>query len=145
MEEEKSPTKSHHRKKISEIQRTRPTRKDLFIYTQLINNDTLDIVGHLSDISSGGFKLDSRNPIPNNKEFRFLMNLTSTQADKSFMEFVARSRWCRVDPLDPFVYNIGFQMIQIAPDDLEIFNRMMDKFGREPGNSLADLRRSNKW
>jgi PilZ domain len=145
MEEEKPSTKSHHRKETPKTRRTRPERKDLFVYTQLIDNDTLDIVGHLSDISSGGFKLDSRNPIPNNKEFRFLMNLTSAQADKSFMEFVACSRWCRVDPLDPFVYNVGFQMVQIAPDDLEIFNRMMDKYGREPENRLIDLRRSNKW
>jgi hypothetical protein len=145
MEEDKSSTKSHQGKETSKTRRTRPERKDLFVYTQLIDNDTLDIVGHLSDISSGGFKLDSRTPIPTNKEYRFLMNLTSAQADKSFMEFVACSRWCRVDPLDPFVYNVGFQMVQIAPDDLEIFNRMMDKYGREPENRLIDLRRSNKW
>ena len=144
-EDEKTSTKPWRSAGNPEARHTRPARKDLPIYTQLIDNDTLDIVGHLSDISSGGFKLDSRNPIPKEKEFRFLMNLTSTQADKSFMQFVARSKWCRVDPLDPFVYNVGFQLIQIAPDDLEIFNRMMEKYGREPGNTLNDLRRSNKW
>jgi hypothetical protein len=143
--DEKTSTKPRQAAGNPEARRTRPARRDLPIYTQLIDNDTLDIVGHLSDISSGGFKLDSQIPIPKEKEIRFLMNLTSSVADKSFMQFVARSKWCRVDPLDPFVYNVGFQLIQIAPEDLEIFNRMMEKYGREPGNTLLDLRHSNKW
>jgi len=123
----------------------RPERREFYYYTQLIDNDTLEIVGHLADISSGGFKLDSQNPIPVNKDFRFLMNLTSEVADKSFMEFIARSKWCRVDPFDPYVYNVGYQLIHISPGDLEIFHRMMEKYGRETGNRHIDMRRSNKW
>jgi hypothetical protein len=61
------------------------------------------------------------------------------------MAFVARSRWCQVDPLDPYVYNVGFQLIQIAPDDLEIFKRMMETYGRGNRRGHVDLRRSNKW
>ena len=72
------------------------------------------------------------------------MNLTSEVADKPFMVFVARSKWCKVDPLDPYIYNVGFQLIHISPGDLEIFNRMMEKYGREPSGKI-DLRRSNKW
>ena len=145
MEEEKVSANSHPGKELRKIKHERPKRREFFFYTQLLNNDTLEVVGHLADISSGGFKLDSQNPIPINKEIRFIMNLASSIANKSFMEFTARSRWCKVDPLDPFSYNVGFQLVSISPEDLEIFNRMMEKYGRDPINGKFTLRNSNKW
>ena len=120
-------------------------RKDFSYYMRLINNDTQDLVGHLVDISSGGFKLDSQTPIPINKDFRLRMDLTSEIADKPAMIFVARSRWCEVDPLDPFIYNVGFQLINISPSDLEIINRMMAKYGKTVRDKRIDKRRSNLW
>jgi hypothetical protein len=127
------------------VQHNRPERKEFFYYTRLIDNDTLEIVGHLTDISTGGFKLDSQVPIPINKDIRFLMNLSSEVADKPFMIFAARSKWCKVDPIDPYVYNVGYQLLRISPDDLKVFNRMIEKYGREPEHRNIDLRRSNKW
>jgi hypothetical protein len=112
---------------------------------QLFDHDTQELVGHLADISSGGFKLDSQNPIPTDKDFLFRMDLTNEVANKPFMVFVARSKWCDVDPLDPFCYNVGFQLINISPGDIEIFNRMLEKYGTNHRNKLIDLRRSNMW
>jgi hypothetical protein len=129
----------------SMVRQNRPARKEFYYYTRLIDNDTLQIVGHLTDISIGGFKLDSQAPIPVNQEFQFLMNLTSEVAAKPFMIFVARSRWCKVDPNDPYVYNVGYQLIRTPPEDLEIFKRLMEKYGRQSSNRVMDPRRSNKW
>jgi hypothetical protein len=120
-------------------------RKDFSYYMRLINNDTQELVGHLVDISSGGFKLDSQNPIPPDKDFRFRMDLTSEVANKPSMTFVARSKWCEVDPLDPLSYNVGFQLINISPGDVEIFRRMMEKYGTKTDDKRVDPRRSNKW
>jgi hypothetical protein len=145
MAEQKMPVRSHPGKRPLNGIRNRPQRREFFYYTQLVEDQTQQVVGHLSDISSGGFKLDSQQRIPVNKDFQFRLNLTSEVADKPFMLFMARSRWCRIDPIDPYVYNIGFQLIHISPGDLEIFNRMMEKYGREYDNRLIDLRRSNKW
>ena len=142
---EKPSTKNHPGKASPNGRRNRLARKDFFYYKQVTDPDTKQIIGCLSDISSGGFKLDSQTPLPLNKDFRFRIDLTSEVADKPFMEFVARSKWCRVDPIDPFVYNVGYQLIHISPGDLEIFNRMMEKYGREHVNLNIDLRRSNKW
>ena len=124
----------------------RQARKEFSYYMQLIDYDSQEPVGHLADISSGGFKMDSTSPIPPNKEYRFRLDLTKDVADKPNMIFIARSRWCQPDPLDPFYYNVGFQLINIAPGDLEIFNRMIEKYGKkkEKLNSI-DLRHSNKW
>jgi len=119
--------------------------KDFSYYMRLINNDTQELVGHLVDISSGGFKLDSQNPIPINKDFRFRMDLTSEVASKPSMVFVARSKWCEVDPLDPLLYNVGFQLVNISPGDVEIFKRMMEKYGTKPADKRIDPRRTNRW
>jgi hypothetical protein len=120
-------------------------RKDFSYYMQLIDHDTQELVGHLADISSGGFKLDCLSPIPPNKDFRFRLDLTNDLAYKPYMVFVARSKWCKVDPLDPFCYNVGFQLINITPGDIEIFNRMMEKYGKKHEDVRIDLRRSNIW
>jgi len=112
---------------------------------RLVDNDTQNLVGHLMDISSGGFKLDSQKPIPANKDFRLRMDLTSEVANKPYMVFIARSKWCEVDPLDPFIYNVGFQLINIAPSDLDIINRMMAKYGQKVEDKRIDKRRSNLW
>ena len=120
-------------------------RKDFSYYMRLVDDDTQNLLGHLVDISSGGFKVDSQAPIPTNKDFRLRMDLTSDIADKPTMVFVARSKWCQVDPLDPFIYNVGFQLINIAPPDLEIINRMMEKYGKKVKDKRVDKRRSNLW
>jgi hypothetical protein len=126
-------------------ERRRVERKDFSYYMRLVDNDTQELVGHLVDISSGGFKLDSQAPIPTNKDFRLRLDLTSEVADKPSMIFVARSKWCETDPLDPFVYNVGFQLISIAPVDLEIINRMIEKYGKKIEDKRIDKRRSNLW
>jgi hypothetical protein len=120
-------------------------RKEFSYYMRLVDNDTQELIGHLMDISSGGFKLDSQKPIPLNKDFRLRMDLTSEVANKPHMVFVARSKWCEVDPLDPFVYNVGFQLINIAPPDLNIINRMIEKYGKKMDDKRIDKRRSNLW
>jgi hypothetical protein len=120
-------------------------RKDFSYYMRLVDNDTQDLVGHLVDISPEGFKLDSQVPIPINKDFRLRMDLTSEVANKPSMVFVARSKWCAVDPLDPFIYNVGFQLINISPGDLDIFRRMMEKYGKKVVDKRVDKRRSNLW
>ena len=120
-------------------------RKDFSFYMQLVNDETHELVGHLVDISSGGFKLDCQAPIPINKDYRFRMDLTSEVATKPAMTFIARSKWCQNDPLDPFVYNVGFQLLNIAPGDLEIFNRMMENYGTKVKDKRIDKRRSNLW
>jgi hypothetical protein len=145
VQEEKSSTKLAAGKEPPKGRLSRAQRKEFFYYMQLIDDDTKEIVGHLADISSGGFKLDSQNPIPVNKDFRFLMKLTSEVADKPFIVFMARSRWCRSDPIDPYIYDVGYQLVNIASEDLEIFNRMMERYGRDYDKRNIDLRRSNKW
>jgi PilZ domain len=143
--QKKHSTNIHSGKEQDSDQRRSLDRKDFSYYMPVFNHDTQELVGHLTDISPRGFKLDCENPIPLNEEFRFYMDLISEVASKPSMVFVARSRWCQVDRFDPFCYNVGFQLIDIAPEDVEIFNRIIEKYGTEHQNKRIDLRRTNMW
>jgi len=113
-------------------ERRRKDRKDFSYYMRLTDVDTGDLVGHLVDISTAGFKLDSQKALPIEKVYRFHLDLTSEVATKPFMVFKARSKWCQIDPLDPFVYNVGFELVEIAGElGIEVqgaHNALMDAF-----------------
>ena len=109
-------------------------RRNFSYYMRVMDEVNGQLVGHLADISTGGFKLDSSAAIPLNKDFRLRIELTNEVANKSFMVFMARSKWCHSDPLDPTAFNVGFQITNMAPSDFEIFSRMFEKYGSEGAN-----------
>ena len=110
-------------------ERRKLERRDFSHYLRLMNENTGELVGHLADISTGGFKLDSKKPISPNLDFLLRMDNTSDIAEKDHLVFKARSRWCQPDAVDPALYNVGFQLIEIAPEDIEIFLRIFEKYG----------------
>lgn len=106
-------------------------RRDFTYYMQVTNDVTKELIGYLSDISTGGFKLDSQKQITPGQDFRMRIELTPEIADKNVMVFVARSKWCHHDYIDPNSFNVGFEIINMSPSDAVIFQRMFDKYGTE--------------
>jgi hypothetical protein len=86
------------------------------------------MIGHLADITLQGLKMDSQKTIPVRKEYRLRINTTADVADKDSIEFMASTRWCELDPLQTGLYEIGFEILKIAPHDAEIVQRIMDKY-----------------
>jgi hypothetical protein len=116
-------------------ERRKVKRKDFSYYMRLFDSDTQILVGHLADISTGGFKIDSREPIDVDKIFRLRMDLFPEVSSKPYMIFTARSRWCQVHPLDPTLYHIGFQIVSIQPGDYEILNRLVQNYASDKRSS----------
>jgi hypothetical protein len=106
-------------------------RRDFTYYMPVTDDATKQLVGYLSDISTGGFKLDSLTQIPPGQDFRLHIELTSEIADKNSMVFIARSKWCHRDHVDPNTFNVGFELINISPGDMAIFQRMFEKYGSQ--------------
>jgi hypothetical protein len=98
-------------------------------YMRVLDDETLKLVGHLSDISSKGFKIDSQTPVAPGIPFRLRMDLTSEISNKAYILFSAISRWCRIDPLDPFIQNVGFEITEISTEDASIYQRIVEKYG----------------
>jgi hypothetical protein len=106
-------------------------RRDFSYYMQVTNDITKEILGYLSDISTGGFKLDSQKAIAPGQDFRLHIELTPDIAEKNSMVFIARSKWCHPDHIDPTSFNVGFEIMNMSPGDMTIFQRMFDKYGSE--------------
>ena len=113
-------------------------RRDFTYYMQVTNDLTKEVLGYLSDISTGGFRLDSQKQINPGQDFRVHIELTPEIADKNVMVFIARSKWCRRDHIDPHSFNVGFEIINRAPSDMLIFQRMFERYGVE--NRLKNRR-----
>ena len=105
------------------------TRHEFTYYMPVADSLTKQLVGHLTDISTGGFRLDSVRQIPPEQDLRLQIQLTPDVADKEFMVFIARCKWCCPDRIDPNTYNVGFQIINMSPADRVIFQRMCEKYG----------------
>jgi PilZ domain len=104
-------------------------RRGFSYYMQAVDNVTEQVVGHLADISPRGFRLDCKKEIKPNQQIELRLDLTGDVADKPFMAFVARSKWCKIDELDPFIYNIGFEIVKMSQEDAAIFKRIVEKYG----------------
>lgn len=106
-------------------------RRQFTYYMQVLDDNTKQIVGYLSDISTGGFKLDCDQRIPTGQDYRLSIQLNSEIADKTSMVFIARSKWCRPDHIDPTTFNVGFEIVNMAPSDMVIFQRIFEKYGSQ--------------
>ncbi len=87
---------------------------------------TQKTIGHLSDISAIGFKLDSARPLPIGEHFNLRIDLPNEVADKNFLVFMAMSKWCGTDKTDPLTQNVGFEIVNITPQDAAIYNRIIE-------------------
>lgn len=106
-------------------------RREFTYYMQVKDEATKKVIGYLSDISTGGFKLDCPQELPPGQDFRLQIDLTPEVADKTSMVFIARSKWCHRDHIDPTSYNVGFEIVNMAPSDMMIFQRIFEKYGTE--------------
>ena len=106
-------------------------RREFTYYMQVKDEATKQVIGYLSDISTGGFKLDCPNRIPGGQDFRLQIDLTADVADKTSMIFIARSKWCHPDHIDPTSFNVGFEIVNMAPSDMMIFQCIFEKYGSE--------------
>ena len=110
-------------------ERRQVSRRRFSYYMRVIEEATGKLIGHLSDISTGGFKLDSVKPVPLNVVSRLRIDQTGEISNKSYIAFAACAKWSRVDAFDPNVYNVGFQIIDMTPADYDIFVKMFSTYG----------------
>jgi hypothetical protein len=95
----------------------------------VLDESTGKLIGHLSDISTGGFKVECNHPLPANDNFRLRIEQTGEISNKSFLVFDARATWCQKDPYDPTMFNVGFKIIDMTPADYDIFVKMFNVYG----------------
>jgi hypothetical protein len=116
--------------------RRKHKRQNLLFYLPVIETETQHTLGRMADISPKGFKLDSQYKIPLGKDYHLGLNTTPDIADIGFIGFVARSKWCQPDSLEPRQYYIGFDIVDIAPQAAEIVECIVDKYGERESAAI---------
>jgi hypothetical protein len=109
-------------------ERRKTNRLSISYYLRVLDADTNQMIGHLADISLQGLRMDSQKPIPVKKEYRLRINIAADVGDKDYIDFVASSRWCERDPLQTGLYEVGFEIVKIDRLDVEIIQRIMEKY-----------------
>ncbi len=112
-------------------ERRKLNRKNFTYYMRVLDEATGELVGQLSDISTGGFKIESTTPIPLGTTYQLRIDQTREISNKSYLSFTARARWCQRDPYDPTIYNVGFQLVDMTPADYDIFVKMFNEYGAQ--------------
>jgi len=108
-------------------------RKKFSYYMKVLDSNTRELVGYLSDISEKGFKLDTKQSLALNKDYNLRMDLTSEISNRPNISFTARALWCLPDPLAPYEFVVGFKIVNIPQGELEIYNRIMEKYATPAG------------
>lgn len=108
--------------------RTTP-RKNISFYMRVLNDDTEEILGHMIEVSSIGLRLETLGPLPLNKDYYMRLELTPDLGEIPYIVFLARTKWCQIDDIQPNLYRVGFELMEILPEDKEIFLRLLRKYG----------------
>ncbi len=112
------------------IHERRSIQRRRFGYYMCVTDDsTQQIAGHLTDISPQGFRMDSERPMAVDRNFRLRFDLIGDMAEKSYITFVARSRWCQTDVINPLSYNVGFEIVSMTPSDKTVFEHIVERYG----------------
>jgi len=112
-------------------ERRKQKRRKCAYYMQVVDANTLQLIGYLSDISLIGIKVDTGKPLPVNTNFKMRIDLTPDLANKTYLIFNGRSRWCEADKFEPNSFNVGFEVDILSREDTAIFQRMYNQYGMD--------------
>jgi hypothetical protein len=102
-------------------------RRYLLYYMRVYDAGTKSQIGNLVDITPHGAMIVSEDPLEVGETLQIRMELTNDVSEHPFMEFSARSKWCELD-VTPDMYNIGFEILEISPEDVKTIRRIIKQF-----------------
>ena len=108
----------------------RRTRKRVYrmFYSRIRDRHSGDLIGHLVDLTPEGLLVVSETPIEVGQVVFMQMELPEDVSEKQFIKFDVQAAWCRTD-MDPSFYDLGFQFVEILPEDLSIIRHFIEAYG----------------
>jgi hypothetical protein len=108
----------------------RRARKRVYMmfYSRIRDRHSGDLIGHLVDLTAEGLLVVSETPLEIGRVLFMQMELPDDVSDKQFLKFDAQVAWCRKD-VDPSFYDLGFQLVDISPEDIDITKRFIEAYG----------------
>ena len=103
-------------------------RKYLAFFTRVFDRSNGELLGHLANVTAEGAMVICERPLQTGKDYQLCMDLPETFFEKSYLAFEARCIWCKPD-LAPQFHNAGFKFRRIAPEDIQIIERIIEAYG----------------
>jgi hypothetical protein len=125
------PSKKQERRKLQ--------RRKLSYYMLVRDANTQKAIGNLLDVTPAGLLMDSRDPLPLEKDYRLRLDTTPEVVDKSYIAFIARTKWCHRDPTDILLYDIGFSIVTIGAQEAAILKRISEKYAVQDKLDISKL------
>jgi hypothetical protein len=111
------------------IERRKDVRRKGGEYMRVTDNITGELVGYITEISLGGFRLECPHALAVEEDHTLRLENTSEVKEKPYIVLVARTRWIQPDPVMPNEYVQGFQIVSMAPSEQEIYQSIVDNYG----------------
>lgn len=106
----------------------RQSRKKMSTVLRMFERTTGNNLGRLANISLEGFKLITRNTIPEGSSFRISMVLPETIAGSNTLSFDCVSVWCRPRTEHPQENSAGFRITGISENDQKVLNQLIERY-----------------
>jgi hypothetical protein len=88
-------------------------------YLRVIDSDTEEILGYITEMSLGGFRLESPKTLTLEKDYTLRLEYAIEEDDMRYIVLIARARWSQPDPIEPYETILGFQIVSIARSEEE--------------------------
>lgn len=85
-------------------------------YLPVVDRDTDELVGYLTDVTVDGGMLQSEEPIEENRTFNLRMQLDEQIQGSNHIDVEAESKWCRKERNAVF-HNSGFEFREVSDDN----------------------------
>jgi len=99
-------------------------RRHLYYYSRVFDEATQQMAGRLVDLTTEGIMLVSEKPIDANTKFKFKLFLPKSIEGHKTLSVEAESRWSK-QAVNPDLYDNGFQLLNVKPDDEKIIERLI--------------------
>lgn len=103
-------------------------RRKIAYYLPVYQASSALVLGHLADISETGFRIDCKNSIQVEQELKLRLDLPAEMGRKPALIFTAFCRWCQPDYIEPVLFNAGFEVSRISPDDIQTYRLVIEKY-----------------
>jgi Tfp pilus assembly protein PilZ len=110
-------------------ERRKHKRRPVSYYVQVADALTQRSIGHLLDITPKGMMIDSKQPFPIGKDYHLRLEMNADISDTGFIDFIARCIWCNPDSMEPNLFDIGLEIVNISPHDAKIVQLIAEKYG----------------
>ena len=111
-------------------------RANLLYYLQVYDLEALQEIGHLVDMSFGGFKMIGKIPMVRGNVYCLEISLPDDYFLQKSFKINARCCWLKTD-INPDYYATGFSFTALTLENLQLIKKLMLHYGINSSVTLA--------